>query len=371
MNIYLEPPACASEIVTDAASAAAQSWRASIKVHPAAEMFPLMDKVELAALAEDIKTRGLVSPLVLWLAGKDAQAQLLDGRNRLDAFELALGRSVRVVSRTYRGRATWSLETDDVDGEPVLVADMIDAGALEQNIVVLGPRTDPYAYVTSTNLHRRHLTTKQKRELIAELLKVGPSRSNNATAKLAQVDDKTVAAVRAELEGRSEIPNAKIRTDSKGREQPARKERKRNTAKVQEADAAPVELTETLVDATVAPTPVARDDIGPNSVGEVTREHTARRLEIANLGLQSEVDELRAAATTVDSDAMQRELSKLSVEGLLQVLPNSIKNDLKRRVVEHLSAPDLLAALERRLPGAPPSAKVRAALKVLEAAFEE
>jgi hypothetical protein len=73
----------------------------------------------------------------------------------------------------------------------------------------------------SANLHRRHLNTEQKRELIEQLLKAKPERSDNATAKLAKVSDKTVGAVRRQLEGRSEIPNVSARTDSAGRRQPA------------------------------------------------------------------------------------------------------------------------------------------------------
>jgi hypothetical protein len=36
---------------------------------------------------------------------------------------------------------------------------------------------DPYEYVLSANLHRRHLTADQKRELIAKVLKAKPEAS--------------------------------------------------------------------------------------------------------------------------------------------------------------------------------------------------
>ena len=36
------------------------------------------------------------------------------------------------------------------------------------------PWIDPYAYVMSANLHRRHLTPEQRRELVAKLLKASP-----------------------------------------------------------------------------------------------------------------------------------------------------------------------------------------------------
>jgi hypothetical protein len=42
------------------------SWRDLIKVHPAAELFPLMAPEELKALAEDIKANGLKTYVETW-----------------------------------------------------------------------------------------------------------------------------------------------------------------------------------------------------------------------------------------------------------------------------------------------------------------
>ena len=39
---------------------------------------------------------------------------------------------------------------------------------------------DPFELVTSLNIHRRHLTAEQKRELIAKVLKAEPEKSNRA-----------------------------------------------------------------------------------------------------------------------------------------------------------------------------------------------
>ncbi len=72
----------------------AKSWRDVLKVHPAADLFPMMTPDELKALGEDIKKNGLQVPITL---SRDRHAnrddQLLDGRNRLDAME-AVGISV-------------------------------------------------------------------------------------------------------------------------------------------------------------------------------------------------------------------------------------------------------------------------------------
>ena len=45
----------------------AKSWRAVLPLHPACAMFPPMSPGELAALAEDIQTRGLLNKITLFV----------------------------------------------------------------------------------------------------------------------------------------------------------------------------------------------------------------------------------------------------------------------------------------------------------------
>jgi hypothetical protein len=62
------------------------SWRDVLKIHPAAELFPLMGADELKALGEDIKRNGMTSPIVVTFLEADGEPWLVDGRNRLDAL---------------------------------------------------------------------------------------------------------------------------------------------------------------------------------------------------------------------------------------------------------------------------------------------
>jgi predicted RNase H-like nuclease (RuvC/YqgF family) len=65
--------------------------------------------------------------------------------------------------------------------------------------------------------------------VIAKLVKAQPEKSNRQIAKQAKVDDKTVGAVRRELESTAEIPQLEktVGADGKARKQPAKKPRKR------------------------------------------------------------------------------------------------------------------------------------------------
>jgi ParB-like chromosome segregation protein Spo0J len=55
-----------------------------LAVHPVADLFPMLATDELSELAEDIKQRGLLHPIVL-----DMEGRILDGRNRHAACLLA------------------------------------------------------------------------------------------------------------------------------------------------------------------------------------------------------------------------------------------------------------------------------------------
>lgn len=75
------------------------------------------------------------------------------------------------------------------------------------NFVDDEPGFDAYAYVISANIHRRHLTGKDKDRLIAAVLKTKPELSNRAISAMVKADHKTVAAVRGKAEANGEIPH--------------------------------------------------------------------------------------------------------------------------------------------------------------------
>src|SRR5262245_16914658 len=116
-----------------------KSWRDQYKVHPKADIFPLLPEDELRKLGEDIKANGLKEAITLFRSGEDADAEnvvILDGRNRLAAIELV---------------------GLNIDNEWPRRANCFPA--------VRWIHRDPEAFVISKNIHRRHLTKEQQADL--------------------------------------------------------------------------------------------------------------------------------------------------------------------------------------------------------------
>ena len=166
-----------------------KSWRDLLPVHPAAELFPMMSEEELRALGEDIKKNGLREGVAL------LDGELLDGRNRLEAME-----AVGIKLTTGNGQIDWAnIPFRNVKG------------------------ADPIAFVISKNIHRRHLTAKQKREVIAKLLKTTPEKSDRQIAEQTKASPTTIGKVRKELEQAGNVSKLDTRTDAKGRKQQGHK----------------------------------------------------------------------------------------------------------------------------------------------------
>jgi hypothetical protein len=181
-----------------------KSWRDQIKVHPAADLFPMMTPDELKALGEDIKKNGERVAVAVTRPGNGPWS-LVDGRNRLDAAE-AVGLSVKIGGYSP---------------EPELLFVKVGDETRKADFTA-----DPYGYALSANIHRRHLTAEQKRDLIAAVIKAQPGKSNRQIAKTVGVSHPHVATVRAELEKSGDVETVTTSIDTKGRKQPAKKKRR-------------------------------------------------------------------------------------------------------------------------------------------------
>jgi hypothetical protein len=197
----------------------AKSWRDVIPIHPAAELFPRMSEPELRELGEDIRRNGMTRSIVVCaedIYSPDEQYistkwSVLDGRNRLDAMELA-GIPFQLE---YYGTG-WHIEIDGVGGD-------LDSFPRRRHDLEIVRHGDPYAYVLSANLHRRHLTTDQKRDLIAKVIKAKPELSNRQVAAKTATSHAFVGKVRGELEQSGDVETVSTSIDTRGRKQPARK----------------------------------------------------------------------------------------------------------------------------------------------------
>lgn len=169
------------------------------KIHPLAENFPLMEGEDFDVLVASIKANDLRERIALTKQGK-----VIDGRNRLRALEQL---------KEYPA-SKYFCHPKKADGE-----------CYDDN-----DHDEIKVYIASANDHRLHLTAERRRESVAKLLAMQPQNSNRRIAKEAKVDDKTVAKVRRQMEGRAEIPHAEKRTDAAGREQPARRRAARKRA---------------------------------------------------------------------------------------------------------------------------------------------
>jgi ParB-like chromosome segregation protein Spo0J len=103
------------------------------KIHPLADLFPMMSEEELDELASDIKTNGLQHPIV-----RDKNNNIIDGRNRLEACRRA---------------------------------------EIKPEFTILEDGKDPVAFIISENVTRRHLTKGQRAMLAAKGRQLGFSET--------------------------------------------------------------------------------------------------------------------------------------------------------------------------------------------------
>lgn len=161
-------------------------------VHPVADLFPMLDEDELAGLAASITERGQEHPIVI-----DNDDQVLDGRNRLAACEIA---GVDVRATRYDG--------DDAAG-----------------------------YALAVNLSRRSLTKGQKAMVTSEaLLTINTQGEIAATAGVSQgyvawavvvlnhAPDLVIAVKSGDVALKDAYPEARDRKDAKATDKSHRAE---------------------------------------------------------------------------------------------------------------------------------------------------
>jgi hypothetical protein len=225
-----------------------------LQFHPLAALFPLMEGKEFDSLVADIAENGLREKIDLY------QGKIVDGRNRYRALQ-RLGIDPSAEPSKYFRKAIYA---HAVGGE---------IAPHEQN------NDDRVrAYAISRNIHRRHLTPEQKQDLLVELVKASPEKSDRTLAKEGGTTHPTIAKARKQAEATGKALPVEKRTgaDGKARKQPTKK---------------------------ATPQPVLRRELEATQAHvhelEVAHERDRdlveklREAEIKIVGLESEVQELR------------------------------------------------------------------------------
>lgn len=136
--------------------------------HPAAELFPMMPTDQYEAFKEDIRKNGFQQDIVLY------KGQILDGRNRYKA----------------------AVELDMLDDLPI--AEMDDDTDI-----------DPYQWVISRNLHRRHLNESQRALVAAKLAKLQHGGDRKSDEIKVSIDTSIQKAAEQLQVGRATVARAK------------------------------------------------------------------------------------------------------------------------------------------------------------------
>jgi protein gp37 len=222
-------------------------------IHPAADLFPMVEGDELRELCADIKERGLQQPIIIWRDGT-----LLDGRNRLVAC--------------YRTNQEVLLEQYDGD--------------------------DPVQFSLSANLHRRHLNAGQ-RALVAlkvrELLQPA-AKERQREAVIESNKARTAAPVSADLRSMDPTPPAPVLIEKSAR-QAASEQRKTTTQAAKAVGASPRAVEQAARVAKVAPDLLPKVQAGTMALDKAHREAQQRQRQQAATIPQPEAPKLQQDAT--------------------------------------------------------------------------
>jgi len=225
-----------------------KSWRQVYTIHQAAEIFPRLPQDELREQGIDIKKNKLLEPIVLWSPTPEESdsAVILDGINRLDAMELV---GIETLKRT---------------GDKYRLCVPVRYLSLEKNLYFPDAGgVDPYSYVISKNIYRRHLTKEQKAGLIIKVMK---SAELAALANLAKpVHPRNE---KGQLQGQTNKDELKARVVEAARKHDiSQRTIERSLAK----DRGPVQAPRPAFERT-SPQPVPRTDIPNIAIDRIARD---------------------------------------------------------------------------------------------------
>lgn len=234
-------------------------------IHPAADLFPMVDGDEFRELCADIKERGLHQPITIWTDGT-----LLDGRNRLLA-----------CYETHQ-----EVVLDRYDG------------------------SDPVQFSLSANLHRRHLNPGQRAVVALKVRELLQPAAKERQRKAVIESNKTRATtpVPADLRGmESAAPlNAgqraavammvanEIRTQEADRK---RRERETAAQAAKSVGASPRAVEQAARVAKVAPDLLPQVQAGTMALDKAHREAQQRQRQQAATRPQPESPKLQQDAT--------------------------------------------------------------------------
>jgi ParB-like chromosome segregation protein Spo0J len=144
------------------------------------DLIPTISEPDFQALKASIAEKGLLSAIVV-----DNDGAIVDGHSRWRAIQELKAEGIKVEHKIRR--------LDSAD------------------------ETTVRSYIRAVNFARRHLTTKQKRNLIKAQLIDNPTDSDRKIAAMLGVDHKTVGDQREELAAGGEIPQVAEHTGQDGK----------------------------------------------------------------------------------------------------------------------------------------------------------
>lgn len=272
------------ELTTADTAKPAPSWRDRVKVHPAANDYPMLSDAELDVLSKDIKERGLQHGLTFWTPAnysetgsrkrgesildwadrKKFDLYQIDGRNRLAAID----RITNAETRDLFLGVAFNCDDRELAFARLLYGDIQREDSLP-------------ACVASLNLYRRHLSLEDRERRAAEVLKDRPELSNRQVAEQVKLSHPKVGKIRKRLEEAGEVETVTTIVGADGVEQPAHKATPKPSIEI---DGKPASLDEWSAiarnivaeatqepAATPAPQPIEQNN-PPRSVSETFRE---------------------------------------------------------------------------------------------------